>query len=66
MILKQELQEFSKWMSLVQAECVLQRNEVAIILDVIFSSSVFFLSSFLLNLQERVILGLHKLARAPN
>ena len=39
---------------LVRAECVRQRNETAIILGIIFS---FFLSSFLLNLQERVIIG---------
>ena len=55
----------AKDFKLVREECVRQRNEVAIILDIIVSF-FFLLSSFLLNLQERVIVGLRKCARAPN
>ena len=48
---------------LVRAECVRQRNEVGIILGIIFSLSLSVLFAFL---QETVILGLHKFAWAPN
>ena len=49
---------------LVQAECMRQRaNNVAFILGIIFSFS---LSSFLLNLQEIVIVVVKHFAWAPN
>ena len=52
---------------LVRAKHMHQHNEVAIILGIIFSFFFILLSSsFLLNLQERVIIGLQKFAWAPN
>ena len=47
---------------LVREECVHQHNEMTIIPIIPLSSSSFFLSSFLLNL----VVGLQKLAWAPN
>ena len=46
---------------LVQAECMCQHNEVAIILGIIFSLSLLSLSSFLHKIPEGVVLGLHGL-----
>ena len=48
---------------LVRAECVRQRNEVAIKLDIIFS--LLSLSRHLLNLQEIVVIGFPNFAWAP-
>ena len=52
---------------LVRAECVRQRNEVAIKLGIIFSSSLLspLSSRHLLNLQERVVVGFPNFAWAP-
>ena len=51
---------------LVRAECVRQRNEVAIKLGIIFSSSsLLSLSRHLLNLQEKVGVGFPNFAWAP-
>ena len=50
-------------MFLVRAECVRQRNEVAIKLGIIFLSLS--LSRHLLNLQERVVIGFPNFAWAP-
>jgi hypothetical protein len=50
------------YLILVRAECVRQRNEVAIKLGIIFSSP---LSRHLLNLQEKVVVGFPNFAWAP-
>jgi hypothetical protein len=50
---------------LVRAECVRQRNEVAIKLGII-SLSLLSLSRHLLNLQERVVVGFPNFAWTPN
>ena len=50
---------------LVRAECVHQRNEVAIKLGIISLSSSASSSRHLLNLQERVVVGFPNFAWAP-
>jgi hypothetical protein len=52
-------------LKLVRAECVCQRNEVAIKLGII-SLSLLSLSRHLLNLQERVVVGFPNFAWASN
>ena len=48
---------------LVRAECVRQRNEVAIKLGIIFPPPLS--SRHLLNIQERVVVGFQNFAWAP-
>ena len=57
-------QEVDFWYAtlLVRAECVRQRNEVAIKLGIIFPPP---LNRHLLNLQERVVVGFPNFAWAP-
>ena len=50
---------------LVRAECVRQRNEVAIKLGIIFPPPPPLSSCHLLNLQERVVVGFPNFAWAP-
>jgi hypothetical protein len=53
------------YLMLVRAECVRQRNEVAIKLGIIFPLLLPPLSRHLLNLQERVVVGFPNFAWAP-